>query len=185
MEKIQPGKFIELAFDIYQLLPDGKEQLQASVSEQEPEVLIMGVTQGILPAMERGLTGLEAGQTFDIKVPAAEGFPFNPDDVVDLEKKIFEVDGKFDSEMVHAGAYVPMATAEGFRITGKVLEVTDKMVKVDFNHPFTGMDLRLTGKVLTVRDATPEDLHPQGGCSCGCHGDCSGDECHAGECGCN
>lgn len=174
--ELTPGRLATLTFSIYRILPDGKEELQATVTPEEPETLIMGVTQGVLPAMENGLTGLKEGDSFNISVPAAEGFQFNPDDVVDLEKKIFDVDGKFDSEMVRPGAYVPMATAEGFRITGKVLEVTDDKVKIDFNHPFTGMDLRFEGKVLSVRDATPEDLHPAGGCSCHCHGDC-GDDC--------
>ncbi|MDE5744511.1 MAG: peptidylprolyl isomerase, partial [Paramuribaculum sp.] len=56
-------------------------------------------------------------------------------------------------------------------------EVTDTKVKMDFNHPLAGKDVRFKGKILTVRDATPEELQPAHGCGCGCdHGSC-GDDC--------
>ena len=140
---------------------------------------------GLLRPLELALEGLEAGRTFDVLVPSAEGFPYNPDDVAELDKDIFTVDGKFDAEAVKKGAYIPMQTADGFRITGKVLEVTDKIVKMDFNHPLVGKDLRFKGKVEVVRDATPEELHPTCGCG-GCGGGCSdsscGDGCEGGCC---
>ena len=76
-------------------------------------------------------------------------------------------------------------TAEGFHITGLVKEVTGETVIMDFNHPLAGKGVRLKGKVLTVRDATPEELQPSHGCGCGCghdHGDC---DCNDDDCGCN
>ena len=76
-----------------------------------------------------------------------------------------------------------MMTADGFRINGIVLDVTDDKVKMDFNHPLAGKDVRFKGKVTLVRDATPEELQPAQGCGCGCsHSDC-GDHDHDG-CGC-
>ena len=46
----------------------------------------------------------------------------------------------------------------------------------DFNHPLAGCNLRFDGTVVTVRDATEAELHPQcGGCSGDCgEGGCSG-----------
>lgn len=99
-----------------------------------------------------------------------------------LDKSIFEVEGKFDDEYVTVGNYIPMMTAEGYRINGKVLEITDKEVVMDFNHPLAGKDVRFRGTIAEVREATPEELHPaHGGCG-GCSG-CGSDE--DGECGCN
>ena len=75
---------------------------------------------------------------------------------------------------------LPMMTADGYRITGIVTEVTPTEVKMDFNHPLAGKDVRFKGKILAVRDATPEELQPR--CGCGCSGDGCGDGC--GESGC-
>lgn len=185
MEKIQPGKYVEITYDLFEVLPDGERQLVHRVDDEDPERLVYGVTQGVIRPLEDALDGLAQGDSFSVAVPASEGFPFNPDDIVELDKNIFVVDGKFDTSMIFPGAYVPMMTADGFRINGKVLEVTDTHVKMDFNHPLVGKDIFFEGKVATVRDATPEDIHPAcgGGCQGGCSGNCS-DGCGDG-CGCN
>lgn len=185
MEKILPGKYVEISYDLFDVAPDGTENLVHSVTEDEPERFIFGVTKGMILPLERALDGLEQGREFDVPVNAGEGFPYNPDDVAELSKSIFMVDGKFDAETIREGAYIPMMTADGYRITGKVKKVTADHVVMDFNHPLVGKDLRFKGKVVTVRDATPEELHPScgGGCCGGC-GDngCGGDN---SSCGCD
>ena len=187
MEKILPGKYVEISYDLYEVAPDGTESLVHNVIDEEPERFIFGVTKGLILPLERALEGLEAGRTFDVPVAAGEGFPYNPDDVAVLDKNIFMVDGKFDAETVKKDAYIPMMTADGFRITGKVLEVGPDQVVMDFNHPLVGKDLRFKGKVITVRDATAEERHPTscgGGC---CGGGCGDSGCGSGDssCGCD
>ncbi len=78
-----------------------------------------------------------------------------------------------------------MMTADGYRINGLVTKVTDDKVTLDFNHPLAGKDVRFKGKIITVRDATPEELQPQHHCGCGCGGgSCSDGEC-GDSCGCD
>lgn len=192
MEKIKPGKYVEITYDLYQVEPDGTEKLVHQVDPQDPEKYIQGVTRGMIEPLETALDGLEAGGTYDVLVKADEAFgPYDPEQVVTLEKEIFVVDGKFDDEMVKPGALVPMMTADGYRINGLVKEVSDKEVVMDFNHPLAGKDVRFKGNVLTVRDATPEELQPAHGCGCGCHDHgCNDDGCgcdhdhHCGDDGC-
>ncbi len=182
MQRIEPGKYVELGYDLYELSADGEAKLVHQTNVDDPERIIFGVTQGMIRPLEQAIEGLGPGGEFNVDVKAAEAFgPHDPEQVVTLECDIFKVDGKFDDEMVKVGEYVPMMTADGFRINGLVTEVTDKDVKMDFNHPLAGKDVRFTGKVLTVRDATPEELHP----TCGC-GSCSGGSCgDEGSCGCD
>ncbi len=142
------------------------------------------MTKGLILPLECALEGLEPGQTFDVPVAAGEGFPYNPDDVARLDKDIFMVDGKFDAETIKKDAYIPMMTGDGFRITGKVLEVTPDHVVMDFNHPLVGKDLCFKGKVVTVRDAKPEELHPTCGGGC-CGGGCGDSDCGDSSCGCD
>lgn len=179
MEKIQPGKYVELGYDLYEVTPAG-ENLVHQTDAQDPEKIIFGVTPGMIRPLEKAIEGLEAGGEFDVTVKAAEAFgPHDPDQVASLEKDVFAVDGKFDSEMVKKGAVLPMMTSDGYRINGLVVDVTDDEVEMDFNHPLAGKDVRFKGSIITVREATPEELQPAHGCGCGCH--------HGGEdsCGCH
>ena len=109
------------------------------------------------------------------------------ENVVSLEKEIFMREGELAEEVV-LGAELPMMTQEGFMVKGKVIEITDKDVKMDFNHPFAGMTVKFEGEIVELRDATPEELQPQHGCGCGCghdHGSCGdGCDCSSNECGC-
>lgn len=179
MEKIQPGKYVELGYDLCEVTPAG-ENLVHQTDAQDPEKIIFGVTPGMIRPLEKAIEGLEAGGEFDVTVKAAEAFgPHDPDQVARLEKDVFAVDGKFDAEMVKKGAVLPMMTSDGYRINGLVVDVTDDEVEMDFNHPLAGKDVRFKGSIITVRDATPEELQPAHGCGCGCH--------HGGEdsCGCH
>lgn len=185
METVKPGKYVELGYDLYEILPNGEAKLVHQTNLDDPERIIFGVTQGMIRPLEQAIEGLEPGGEFNVDVKAADAFgPHDPEQVVTLERDIFMVDGKFDDEMIKVGEYVPMMTADGYRINGLVTEVTDKEVKMDFNHPLAGKDVRFTGKILTVRDATPEELHPT--CGCGSCGDGECGECgDGGSCGCD
>lgn len=189
MEKIEPGKYVELGYDLYEIAADGKETLVHQTDSEDPERIIFGVTPGVIKPLEQAIEGLEAKGTFNIVVKAAEAFgKHDPEQVVELEKEIFVVDGKFDNEMIKVGALVPMMTADGYRINGVVVSVDDKEVVMDFNHPLAGKSVRFDGTIKTVREATPADIEPaHGGCGCsgGC-GDCGGGSCSEGGCnGCH
>lgn len=179
MEKIQVGKYVELGYDLYEINADN-QKLVHQTNPEDPERFIFGVTPGMIAPLEKAVEGLSVGDTFDVTVKADEAFGQREEDqIATLDREIFEVDGKFDEEHIKKGAIVPMMTADGYRINGIVLEVTADKVKMDFNHPLAGKDVRFSGKILAVRDATAEELNPQHGCGCGCHGDCSDD------CGCD
>lgn len=186
MEKIQPGKYVEMVYDLYVVNPDGTEELVHQSDPESPERIVYGVTEGMIKPLEAAIDGLAKGDTFDVTVPAAEGFgEHDPEQVAHLDKTIFEVEGKFDDEYVVVGNYIPMMTAEGFRINGKVLEITDKEVVMDFNHPLAGKDVRFKGSISEVREATPEDIQPVHGCGGGCCGDHGDDDCEGGCCSSN
>lgn len=179
MEKIQTGKYVELGYDLYEVSEKG-QKLVHQTNTEDPERFIFGVTPGMIVPLEKAVEGLGVGDTFDVIVKAEEAFgPRDDEQIATLERGIFEVDGKFDEEHIKKGAIVPMMTSEGYRINGVVIEVTAENVTMDFNHPLAGKDVRFAGKILAVRDATAEELNPQHGCGCGCHGDCDD------HCGCD
>lgn len=187
MEKIEPGKYVELAYDLYKVNDDGSEELVHQTDVNDPEGFIYGVTRGLVAPLEKDIEGKAKDEEFDVVASADEAFGEHSDEyIAELEKEVFSVDGKFDEEMVKVGNALPMMTADGMRIIGKVLEVTPTHVKMDFNHPLAGSKVRFKGKVLNVRDAKEEEIKlAQGGCDCGCnHDHCDDGACHSGGCGC-
>lgn len=180
-ETIKPGKFVELVFDLYKINDDGSESLVHEVTDEAPECVVFGVTEGMIKPLEAALEGLAAGDAYDVVAMPDEAFArHNPEEVVELDREIFEIDGKFDEENIHKGVRLPMMTADGFRIEGLVVDVTPTHVKMDFNHQLVDSKVRIKGSVKTVRDVTEDDLRPAGGC--GCHGGGCGD-CGGGLCG--
>lgn len=182
-EIVGPGKFVKYAYKLYSE-PAG--ELLFETPADAPDELVYGVSHEVVPGLIAAIKDLAAGDKFSVTLPPAAAFGDRYDDnVVELEKVIFERDGKLADEVV-VGAELPMMTAEGFRIVGKVLEITDKTIKMDFNHPFAGKTVKYEGEIVEVRDATPEELKPVGGCCCG-HDHCGdggcGDHCGDGGCG--
>ena len=114
MEKIQPGKFVALAYDLYEVNDNGEEKLVHQTDVNDPETLVVGATQGVIVPLETALNGLSVGDKFDVVATAEEAFgPRSEEDIVTLSKEIFKVDGKFDSDIVKVGEYVPLMTSEG------------------------------------------------------------------------
>ena len=128
-------------------------------SKEEPFVFIFG-TGGLLEDFESNLSGKKAGDTFDFFVDHARGYGVHDaQHVVMIPVDAFTgEDGSFDTENVKVGVVLPMQDNEGNRLYGKVLEITDENVKMDFNHPLAGTDLHFTGEVLAVRAATADEL---------------------------
>lgn len=190
MEKIVPGKHVSLVYDLYKVAADGKETLVHQSDPSDPEVIIFGVTQGVIAPLEKALDGLQKNDSFDVVADSEEAFgPYLEENVVELDKDLFTVDGKFDSEMVAVGKAVPMLTADGMRIMGIVKEVSDDKVKMDFNHPLAGSTIRFKGKVLEVREPSADELRMatgEGCCGCGSGCDCKEGDCsdEASHCGC-
>lgn len=173
-EKVGPGKFVAYSYKLYNA-DDGK--LLFETPKDAPDVMVYGVSNEVVPGLQQVMLGLGKGDKFEITLPPVAAFgDKNPDYVMELDKEIFMRDGHLARE-VKIGASLPMMTAEGFRVEGKVLSVGDK-IKMDFNHPFAGLTVRYEGKIDEVREATPEELKP----SCGCGGCCGGGE--SDSCGC-
>jgi FKBP-type peptidyl-prolyl cis-trans isomerase SlyD len=173
---------------IYELKTDLSGEIIEKAVAETPLTYICGAGQ-MLEKFEEKLMGLKIGDSFDFKLETEEAYgQASEEAVIDLPKNIFEVNGEFDSEVIAVGNVVPMQDNSGRRMNGIVLEVSDEIIKMDFNHPLAGDALFFKGEVIEVRDASEEEMkaayNPQGGScgdSCG-DGGCSDGGC--GSCGC-
>ncbi len=179
--KVEQNKMVSVD---YKLTVDG--QIADQSMPGQPLEFIFG-TGMLLPKFEEAILGKEPGEKVSFTLAPADGYgELHPEAVVDLPKTIFMVDGKLAEDILFVGSQVPMADAQGNRMIGTIREVGEETVKMDFNHPMAGKTLNFEVEVVAVRDVTPEDLAPKGGCSCGCD-DCGGGDCNDGcDCGhCN
>lgn len=181
--KVGPGMVVGYSYRLYNTA-DGSLLFEAS--KEAPDVMVYGVSHDVVPGLVAAMKDLREGDRFETTLPPAAAFGERfPDNVVHLEKEIFMRDGKL-AEEVTEGAMLPMMTAEGFRVEGRVVRITDKEVEMDFNHPFAGLTVRYEGEICQVREATPEELKPAHGCcggGCGSGGCCSDGDCGDGSCG--
>lgn len=177
-EKIKFGKFVELAYEI--LVVEGDREAQVyKFDKKHPDRFVFGLEQGMLEGFTAAINRLEAGDKFEFTLSPEEAFgERDPQMIHDVDRDIFVVDGEFDDEKIFVGAYVPMMTADGHRLDGLVEKITDDKVTLDFNHQLAGETVRYRGEVLTVRDATPDELNPpHHHCGCGCEHDHEGCDC--------
>ena len=131
-------------------------------------VFLYGVG-GLLERFEDNIRGLGVGDPFEFSIDPEEGYgEFDEEAVISLPKDVFKVDGKIDNNMLQVGNFIPMTDNEGNRLQGRVLEVEDENIVMDFNHPLAGKNMHFKGEVVGVREATAEELahghvHGEGG----------------------
>jgi FKBP-type peptidyl-prolyl cis-trans isomerase SlyD len=189
--KIGKNKMVSLTYDLHYDDVEG-EMIEQATSEK-PLSFIFGAGL-MLPKFETALENLEAGNPFEISLADVDAYgELDENAIVDLPKHIFFIDGEFDEEIVSVGNTVPMMSTSGQRLNGLVLEITDDIVKMDFNHPLAGESLFFKGEILEVREATDDELAAlvSGGCGCGSGGcgcddeaECADGSCSSGSCGC-
>ncbi len=181
---ISERMMVAVSYDLYVPAENNDEELMEQASPQKPFVFCAGLGM-TLPKFEEELKGKKVGETFDFFISKEDGYGEYEDEyVIDLEKHLFEVDGKFDSDMIFPGNIIPLMDNEGNRINASVLEIGKDTVKVDLNHPLAGEDLHFVGEVLDVHAASEEEIKAlmgnMGGCGCGCD---DMDDCNSGGCG--
>jgi FKBP-type peptidyl-prolyl cis-trans isomerase SlyD len=190
------NNYITVAYKMY-VTEAGSNEEEALVEECTSEhpfqfISNLGVA---LKSFEDKVANLSKGESFDFVIPAADAYgDFQDELMFDVDKKVFEINGRFDKDHIFEGNIIPLAGPDGERFNGTVIEIKENAVTIDLNHPRAGQDLHFVGTVVENRVATNEEvtgmlnlLSGEGcGCGCGC-GDCgggcdSGDSCGCGHC---
>lgn len=145
----------------YRLTVDenGQETEVEKTSVENPFVFLFGSGQ-LLPDFEMNLAGKAAGSNFDFLISAENGYGLSDaQNIVPVPISVFAgSDGKPDPGLLVVGNTVPMSDNAGNRYEGKIKEVNDDHVVMDFNHPLADRTLHFTGEVINVRLATLEEL---------------------------
>lgn len=190
-------KSIAVDYKLY-VIENGEKVLQEETSAGNPFRFLSGFGMTI-PGFENAIAPLAIGDKFDFTLSKDDAYgDYYAERVLDLDKEMFCIDGKFDDEHIYVDAIVPLQNQDGNRFMGHVLEISDTKVKIDLNHPLAGKELNFVGSVVESREATNGEIQAMinhmtggggcggcgGGCNGGCGGNCGGDCDCDGDCDC-
>jgi FKBP-type peptidyl-prolyl cis-trans isomerase SlyD len=168
MANISENKVVTITYDLSVTDENQEKVLVESAEADAPMVFLFGMS-GLPDEFERQLNGKQPGDAFSFSLTPEQAYgDYDQQAVVDIPKNVFEIDGKIDEEMLQVGNFLPMADNQGHHMQGKIVEIGDETVKMDFNHPLAGMMMHFDGKVADVREASQEELdhghvHGEGG----------------------
>lgn len=177
------NKYIEVDYELFVPNEKGNFDLVEKTSKEHPFGFVTGLGFA-LDAFEQHVQSLAIGDLFDFTIPVDDAYgEFSEEHVVELQKDIFNIDGKFDETRIYPGNVIPLANADGNRFDGIVKEVRDDVVIVDLNHPLAGKPLHFKGHVVSSHSATNKEVSEflnkmNGGENCDCcekDGDCDCD----------
>jgi FKBP-type peptidyl-prolyl cis-trans isomerase SlyD len=141
----------------------GKDgQIIDSSEGNQPLTYLHGVGQ-IVPGLENALLGKLAGDKMDVEVSAEEGYGEHHEFMVQqVPREAFQ--GVDDIE---PGMQFQAQTPQG-AMTVTVTAADETTVTVDGNHPLAGQPLFFAVEIVSVRDATEEEVthghvHGEGG----------------------
>jgi FKBP-type peptidyl-prolyl cis-trans isomerase SlyD len=170
--KIDKETFVSLSYVLS--LENG--QKVEETAENDPLCFVFGIGR-MMPGLEKGLLGLEAGSKTRITVEPEEGYGNKSDQLIrEFPRTIFSDDSQFK-----VGDRVRATGPQGDMIF-EIKQVTEDKVTCDFNHPLAGMRLFFDVEVQEVRPSTQADIEAMNhGCG---SGDCDSSECGSSSCGC-
>jgi len=163
--QIENNTVATVTYNIY--LDNITGEVIESSDAMNPRSMIFGVDR-MIPGFEQKLTGLNSGEKFSFELSEEEAFGnYRSEMIIDVPKSAFMVDGKIREDLLFENNEIGMMDNHGNPIRGKVMQVDEDKVVMDFNHKLAGKKLFITGSILDVRPVTEEDLAPKGGGCCG------------------
>lgn len=146
-DKIGPKCVVQF---MYTLTDDDGNQIESNKGGEA-----LGYLHGasnIVEGLEKALEGKCAGDTVKVAVPPAEGYGEHE------EEKVFKVPREqFDFEP-EPGTVVQAQSPDGQAVPLQIVGVEGDEVKLDGNHPLAGQTLNFEVEVVTIREATEEEV---------------------------
>lgn len=163
----------------YTLTSDEGKVIDSSAG-REPLQYIQGAHM-IVVGLEKAMAGHDVGDKFDVKVIPSEGYgEYDEKMTQEVPLNVFQ-----GVEKVEVGMQFYAQTPAG-PMPLRIKSVGEKTAVIDANHELAGKNLNFAIEVVSVREATEDEMKPfehhcccgkgDGECGCGGHGD--------GECGC-
>ncbi len=147
--KVEKDKVVSLH---YTLTLDSGEVIDSS-RDREAFSFLVGHHQ-IIPGLEAKLLGMQEGEKKVVKVAAKDAYGERDEELLKA------VDRNLIPENIelYEGLILSGQDETGREIEVTVASFNDKEVVLDMNHPLAGQDLTFDVEIVSVRDATEEEL---------------------------
>lgn len=154
---IEKDKVVAIDFELK--LNDENGPVVEKTEESKPLTFLFG-HGNLLEKFEDKLSGKTSGDTFAFGLNSGDAYGDRREDmVVDLPKDIFKnEEGEIMEDLLVKDNFIPMRDEGGNVLQGKVIDVKDDAVNMDFNHPLAGKDIYFAGTVKDIRDASKEEI---------------------------
>ena len=116
-----------------------------TTKDDEPVTYVQG-TGEVIEGLEQAVVGMEKGTKKDIILPVAQAFgEHNPEALLEIPQTDLPPESLVPETVIHANG------PKGQTINGKVVEVKESTVLVDFNHPLAGQELYCAMHIIDVQ----------------------------------
>lgn len=147
MQTIQDDLVVSLR---YALTVDGEVVTETG---GEPMEYLHGAEE-ILPGLEVALTGRKVGDKFSVTLQPEDAYgEYDEDEIEEIDREDIP-----NIDELEVGMDVEVEDEDGYAYPAQVLEITDKVVVLDFNDRLAGKTLTYDVEVVGIREATPEEL---------------------------
>jgi FKBP-type peptidyl-prolyl cis-trans isomerase SlyD len=137
---------------IHYTLKDDSGEIIDSSAGGEPLAYIQG-HGNLVPGLEKALEGKQDGSTLAVTVSPAEGYGIRDEKLVQsVPKRTLQGAGE-----IRKGMQFQARTEDGIRVF-TVTGIAGDMVMLDGNHPLADQNLHFDIEVVSVREATTEEL---------------------------
>jgi len=134
-------------------LTDNDGNVIDSSEGMEPLTYLHGA-KNIIPGLEKALVGKVEKDSLSVKVQPSEGYgEVVPELIETVPKTAFQ-----GVDSIEAGMAFEAQNSNGQMQRIIVQKVEGDMVTVDANHPLAGVELNFDVEIITVREATEEEI---------------------------
>ena len=151
-ETIQDGKFVELTYKV-----TDKKYGHVLTSVDFPLGYVHGHNEILAPSVHMQLAGKSAGEVIEVPIDGNQIFGVRDESLV-FTDRIENV----PEEYRQVGTSILMENDRGETRSFLVTRVDDETLTVDGNNPLCGREVVFTLEILTVRDATDEEMRAGG-----------------------
>ena len=145
------SKVSKRVISFHYTLTDSKGQKLDSSVGHDPFTFMEGGGQ-IIPGLEKRLESLKEKDKQKINVPAAEAYGERDDRfIVEVKKEQLPSPNLKVGDQFQAGGEM-----QGHPFT--VVKMSDTHATLDANHPLAGVDLTFDVEIISIREATDEEL---------------------------
>lgn len=146
-DSIGHGKVVYITYSVL------GEAGQIMGQQDMPTGYVHGAGSGLFHAVERALEGRQTGDQVEAEVSPEEGFgPSDPNLII-----VDEIDN-VPPTIRYVGAEAELQNDAGDKLTFRVIDLADGKITLDGNHPLAGRTATVVATVVSVRNATEEEL---------------------------